>query len=121
MVTDETHGEIVTVYTERSTVPNSLWLTLLQTAQTNVDILVYAGLHLRRLTQPGLRRSSTNARNPFPCASHLGTLNPSRCGHAAKKKVSAPAWPPYQLRLCPAQANPRHTKPVGRISLNGAV
>jgi len=46
VVTDETHGEIVTVYTERSTVPSSLWLTLLQAAQTNVDILVYAGLHL---------------------------------------------------------------------------
>ena len=41
VVTDETHGEIVTVYTERSTVPNSLWLTLLQTAQTNVNILLY--------------------------------------------------------------------------------
>ena len=26
--------------------PNSLWLTLLQAAQTNVHILVYAGLHL---------------------------------------------------------------------------
>lgn len=46
VVTDETHGEIVTVYTERSAVPNSLWLSLLQSAQTNVDILVYAGLHL---------------------------------------------------------------------------
>lgn len=46
VVTDETHGEIVTVYTERSAVPNSLWLSLLQDAQTSVDILVYAGLHL---------------------------------------------------------------------------
>jgi transcriptional regulator with XRE-family HTH domain len=46
VVTDETHGEVVTVYTERSAVPNSLWLSLLQTAQTSVDILVYAGLHL---------------------------------------------------------------------------
>jgi hypothetical protein len=46
VVTDETHGEVVTVYTERSAVPNSLWLSLLRTASDNVDILVYAGLHL---------------------------------------------------------------------------
>ncbi len=46
VVTDETHGEVVTVYTERSAVPNSLWLSLLQAASASVDILVYAGLHL---------------------------------------------------------------------------
>ncbi len=46
LVTDETHGEIVTVYTERSAVPNSLWISLLQSARVSVDILVYAGLHL---------------------------------------------------------------------------
>jgi hypothetical protein len=46
VVTDETHGEVVTVYTERSAVPSSLWLSLLQTANKSVDILVYAGLHL---------------------------------------------------------------------------
>ena len=46
VVTDENYGEIVTVYTERSTVPNSLWLSLLQNAQDSIDILVYAGLHL---------------------------------------------------------------------------
>lgn len=46
VVTDETHGEVVTVYTERSAVPNSLWLSLLQAAGDSVDILVYAGLHL---------------------------------------------------------------------------
>ncbi len=46
VVSDETHGEVVTVYTERSAVPNSLWLSLLQGATRNVDILVYAGLHL---------------------------------------------------------------------------
>jgi hypothetical protein len=46
VVTDETHGEVVTVYTERSAVPNSLWLSLLQAARSKVDILVYAGLHL---------------------------------------------------------------------------
>jgi hypothetical protein len=46
VVTDETHGEVVTVYTERSAVPNSLWLSLLQAASESIDILVYAGLHL---------------------------------------------------------------------------
>jgi hypothetical protein len=46
VVTDETHGEVVTVYTERSAVPNSLWLSLLQAASKSVDMLVYAGLHL---------------------------------------------------------------------------
>ena len=46
VVTDETHGEVVTVYTERSAVPNSLWISLLQSARVSVDILVYAGLHL---------------------------------------------------------------------------
>jgi hypothetical protein len=46
VVADDTYGEILTVYTERSAVPNSLWLTLLQGAQQSVDILVYAGLHL---------------------------------------------------------------------------
>jgi hypothetical protein len=46
VVTDETHGEVLTVYTERSVVPNSLWLSLLKTATESVDILVYAGLHL---------------------------------------------------------------------------
>lgn len=46
VVTDETYGEVVTVYTERSAVPNSLWLSLLQSAHDSVDILVYAGLHL---------------------------------------------------------------------------
>jgi transcriptional regulator with XRE-family HTH domain len=46
VVTDETHGEVITVYTERSAVPNSLWLSLLHGAEESVDILVYAGLHL---------------------------------------------------------------------------
>jgi transcriptional regulator with XRE-family HTH domain len=46
MVADETYGEIVKVYPERSAVPNSLWLSLLQAAGHNVDLLVYAGLHL---------------------------------------------------------------------------
>lgn len=46
VVSDETHGEVITVYTERSSVPNSLWLSLLGAATYSVDILVYAGLHL---------------------------------------------------------------------------
>lgn len=46
VVSDETHGEVITVYTERSSVPNSLWLSLLRSAKESVDILVYAGLHL---------------------------------------------------------------------------
>jgi transcriptional regulator with XRE-family HTH domain len=46
LVTDETFGEVVTVYTERSAVPNSLWLSLLQRAHDSVDLLVYAGPHL---------------------------------------------------------------------------
>jgi hypothetical protein len=43
-----THGVIavVAVYTERSAVPNSLWLSLLRAAEVSIDILVYAGLHL---------------------------------------------------------------------------
>ncbi|ABD09526.1 hypothetical protein [Frankia casuarinae] len=43
---DERHGEVVTVYTERSAVPNALWLALLQETSSVLDILVYAGLHL---------------------------------------------------------------------------
>lgn len=43
---DERHGEVVTVYAERSAVPNPLYLSLLQDATESVDILVYAGLHL---------------------------------------------------------------------------
>lgn len=43
---DEKHGEVVTVYAERSAVPNALYLSLLQQASESVDILVYAGLHL---------------------------------------------------------------------------
>ncbi|WP_045877263.1 helix-turn-helix transcriptional regulator [Pseudofrankia sp. DC12] len=43
---DEKHGEVVTVYAERSAVPNALYLSLLQNATESVDILVYAGLHL---------------------------------------------------------------------------
>ena len=46
VVTEETYGEVVTVYTERSGVPNSLWLSLLHGAHDSVDLLVYAGLHL---------------------------------------------------------------------------
>jgi transcriptional regulator with XRE-family HTH domain len=46
VVTDDTYGEVITVYTERTAVPNSLWLSLLHGAKRNVDILVYAGLHL---------------------------------------------------------------------------
>ncbi len=46
VVSEETHGEIITIYTERSGVPNSLWLSLLRAATDSVDILVYAGLHL---------------------------------------------------------------------------
>lgn len=46
VVSEETHGEVITVYTERSSVPNSLWLSLLTSAKESVDILVYAGLHL---------------------------------------------------------------------------
>ncbi|MGH3904924.1 MAG: hypothetical protein ACRDTE_12145 [Pseudonocardiaceae bacterium] len=46
VVSDETHGEVITVYTERSSVPNSLWLSLLRAATERIDILVYAGLHL---------------------------------------------------------------------------
>ena len=45
-VADETHGEVITVYTERSSVLNSLWLSLLRAATDSIDILVYAGLHL---------------------------------------------------------------------------
>jgi transcriptional regulator with XRE-family HTH domain len=43
---DEKQGEVVTVYTERSAVPNALFLSLLQGATEAIDILVYAGLHL---------------------------------------------------------------------------
>jgi transcriptional regulator with XRE-family HTH domain len=43
---DEKHGEVITVYTERSAVPSALYLSLLQEATECVDILVYAGLHL---------------------------------------------------------------------------
>ncbi len=43
---DGNRGEVVTVYTERSAVPKSLWLSLLDQAKESVDILVYAGLHL---------------------------------------------------------------------------
>jgi hypothetical protein len=39
VVTDENYGEVITVYTERSAVPNSLWLSLLQGTQDSVDIL----------------------------------------------------------------------------------
>ena len=46
VVADDTYGEVITIYTERSAVPNSLWLSLLQGARQSVDILVYAGLHL---------------------------------------------------------------------------
>ena len=46
VVSDETHGEVITVYTARSSVPNSLWLSLLRAATDSIDILVYAGLHL---------------------------------------------------------------------------
>ncbi len=46
VVADGTYGEVITIYTERSAVPNSLWLTLLREAHQSVDILVYAGLHL---------------------------------------------------------------------------
>ncbi len=46
VVSDETHGEMITVYTERSSVPNSLWLSLLRAVTDSIDILVYAGLHL---------------------------------------------------------------------------
>src|SRR5271166_1253927 len=46
VVTDENYGEVITVYTERSAVPTSLWPSLLQDAQNSIDILVYAGLHL---------------------------------------------------------------------------
>jgi hypothetical protein len=43
---DTDYGEIITVYPERSAVPNSLWLSLLRAAEHNIDLLVYAGLHL---------------------------------------------------------------------------
>jgi transcriptional regulator with XRE-family HTH domain len=46
IVTGDTYGEVVTVYPERNAVPNSLWLSLLQTAEHSIDLLVYAGLHL---------------------------------------------------------------------------
>lgn len=46
VVSDETHGEVITVYPERSSVPNSLWLSLLRAATDSIDLLVYAGLHL---------------------------------------------------------------------------
>lgn len=46
VVSDDTHGEVITVYTERSSVPNSLWLSLLRTATESLNILVYAGPHL---------------------------------------------------------------------------
>lgn len=45
-VLDTTYGEIITVYPERNAVPNSLWLSLLRAADRNIDLLVYAGLHL---------------------------------------------------------------------------
>jgi transcriptional regulator with XRE-family HTH domain len=45
-VTDGSLGEVITVYPERRAVPNSLWLSVLQPAERQVDLLVYAGLHL---------------------------------------------------------------------------
>jgi hypothetical protein len=45
-VTDNSFGEVVTVYPERHAVPNSLWLSLLHAATRQIDLLVYAGLHL---------------------------------------------------------------------------
>lgn len=46
VVADDTYGEVITVYPERNVVPNSLWLSLLQSTERSVDLLVYAGLHL---------------------------------------------------------------------------
>jgi hypothetical protein len=45
-VTESSYGEVITVYPERNAVPNSLWLSLLRTAKHDIDLLVYAGLHL---------------------------------------------------------------------------
>ncbi len=45
-VLNTSYGEIITLYPERNAVPNSLWLSLLWAADRNIDLLVYAGLHL---------------------------------------------------------------------------
>ncbi len=41
-----TQSEIVTVHPRRSLVPTSLWLELLESAQSKIDVLAFAGLFL---------------------------------------------------------------------------
>jgi transcriptional regulator with XRE-family HTH domain len=62
IATDETYGEVVTVYSERHAVPNSLWLSLLQGAEHGVDLLVYAGLHLPEANPSWTKEIETKCR-----------------------------------------------------------
>lgn len=47
------HSEIVGTYTDRSTVPRSVWLHLLESASSRIDVLVFSGTFLAQ-TNPRL-------------------------------------------------------------------
>ncbi|CAO5166628.1 HTH cro/C1-type domain-containing protein [Frankia sp. AiPs1] len=63
---DEKHGEVVSVYTERSAVPNTLWLSLLQGATRSIDILVYAGLHLPEANPSWIKEIEAKCKKGIP-------------------------------------------------------
>ena len=100
-VLDTTYGEIITVYPERHAVPNSLWLTLLQAADRNIDLLVYAGLHLPEANPAWpkeIQARRAAARRP---GSRSGTLTPPRSGPEDRRKASGTAWPPASTTRWP--------------------
>ena len=87
IVTDENYGEVVTVCTERSAVPNSLWLSLLQAAQESIDILVYAGLHLPEAHPSWAKEIQKKCEDGVRVRIALVTRNPRKFAHGARKRV----------------------------------
>jgi hypothetical protein len=90
VVTDETHGEVVTVYTERSAVPNSLWLSLLQAASKSVDILVYAGLHLPEANPTWIKEIQRKCEERIPVRIAFGDPDSAQvCARGDEEGVGA--------------------------------
>jgi transcriptional regulator with XRE-family HTH domain len=53
-VADASESEIVNIYPHRWAVPSELWRNFFETAETNIDVLVYSGLFLSE--DAGIRR-----------------------------------------------------------------
>ena len=120
-MTDENYGEVVTVYTERSAVPNSLWLSLLQDAQNSIDILVYAGLHLPEAHPSWAKEIQKKCEDGVRVRIAFGDPECMQVARGVRKKASAKDSQPGFVMLSLGPADFRFAKSKYCFPLNSAL